>query len=434
MKFITLGHHDPEAEMPDWDAYFDKYHHKEMKPWSRRREFRKEMLKAWAKLSKHTPDKKHPEFTVRFLQNFLKHSGFGPFMKVDGICGYRTFSSLRLFQEYVRSVDQEAGIGFPDGIAGKKTFKFLKKWERKDKKAAWINRNIGPHNPSPEYLQWLDLLQKVQQQQFSQMSPALKLIENFEGRTDTRKVAEWDFRPSHTHLIGIRRKQGVSRYNRENDDVFVLLINGMVLKFFGTTDPHTLQGQGKTEGAPFLTRGQHLYHYGWHKVGDKDKIYRALQPYSKYSTLGGKGVLIFRDANNDGLKSEDLVSQKLQPNDSINIHWGGTRTKGSSNWSAGCQAICGLSYINPLDQLIDCKAFAANRYQELGKKLFKVNRFKGVRQTFGAYSLLIDMLIVFAPPESTEVLYTLLYEDDLSLDSSFGKAYALELNHRLRML
>ena len=418
--------------MPDWDAYFKKYHHDEMKPWSRRRQFRKEMLKDWAKLSTRTPDKKHPGFTVRYLQNFLKNSGFGPYMKVDGICGYRTFSSLRLFQEYVRSVDKEAGIGFPDGIAGKKTFRFLKKWEKKDKKAAWVNRNIGPESPSSEYVQWLDLLKKVQQHQLSQMSTALQLIEDFDQPTDTRKVHEWDFHLGHTHLIGIRRKQGVSRRDRENDDVFVLLVNGMVLKFFGTTDPHTVLGRGRTEGAPFLTRGQHLYHYGWHKVGDKDKIYRALQPNSNYSE--GKGVLIFRDKDNDGLKSGDLNSQQLQLNDTINIHWGGTRTKGFSNWSAGCQAICGLSYINPLNQLIDCKAFAASRYQELGKKLFKVNRFKGVRQTFGAYSLLIDMLIVFASPESTQVHYTLLYEDDLILAPSFGETYAQELNHRLRML
>ena len=434
MKLITLGHHDPEAEMPDWDKYFSSYHHEEMRSHSERREFRKEMLKGWAKLSRRDPDNETPEFTVRFVQRFLKEAGFGPFLKDDGVCGYRTFSSLRLFQEYARSVDKDSRIGFPDGIGGKQTFECMREWNDAGKKAAWVNRNISPQSPSEEYQDWIALLKMVQEAQKTEPGPELTLVKSFQDPTDTLPVDKWNFSPHLTHIIGIRRKEGVKRANRENDDVFVVLVNGMVLKFFGTTDPHTVQGAGITEGAPFLTRGQHIYHYGWHKVSDQDKIYRALQPASKYQKPQGKGVLIFRDREDEGLLKNDINATQLQPNDTINIHWGGIRTQGKSSWSAGCQAICGLSYINPLDQLVNCKPFAAKNYRELGKKVFKIQNLGRVRQTFGAYSILIDMMTVFAPTDSTHVSYTLLNEEDLNLHSKFGKVYAQNLNRRLRML
>ena len=444
MKLITLGHYDPEAEMPDWDRYFSSYHHPEMNTYSEKREFREEMVKGWAKLKRRDPDQESPEFTVRFIQEFLQKTGFGPFLKVDGVCGYRTFSSLRLFQEYVRSVEDEISVGFPDGLAGQKTFEAILNWKQADRKAAWVNRKISPQTPSQEYRDWIELLKRVKEDQLTQLKQEQAeqkisertLIHSFGEATDTLPIDQWEFSSDHPQIIGIRRKEGVQRNKRENDDVFIVLVNGMVLKFFGTTDPHTRKGAGKTLGAPFLTRGQHKYHYGWHKVSDADRIYRALQPVSRYHKPEGKGVLIFRDKDDQGLLGEDINSDQLQPNKTINIHWGGIKREGTSNWSAGCQAICGLSYINPLDQLVNCEDFAARNYRELGqrKPVFRGILPVKVRQTFGAYSILVDMLTVFAPLNSTQVSYTLLYEEDLDLHPKFGKQYAQELNRRLRML
>lgn len=444
MRLITLGHHDPEAEMPNWDMYFSSYHHPEMKRHSENREFREEMVKGWAKLMRRDPDQESPEFTVRFMQEFLHTAGFGPFLKVDGVCGYRTFSSLRLFQEYVRSVEDDSAIGFPDGLAGKKTFGTMLDWKGVDRKAAWVNRGISPLSPSQEYQDWVELLNRVKKEQLDQLhrdkeeqkNSERTLIDAFGEETDTLPIGQWEFPTDKPQIIGIRRKAGVKRNKRENDDVFIVLVNGMVLKFFGTTDPHTRKGAGKTLGAPFLTRGQHLYHYGWHKVSDTDRIYRALQPVSRYKNPEGKGVLIFRDKDDQGLQGDDINSTQLQPNNTINIHWGGIKREGTSNWSAGCQAICGLSYINPLDQLVNCEDFAAPNYDQLGKKkrIFRGLRSSRVRQTFGAYSILVDMLTVFAPLNSTQVAYTLLYEEDLDLHPQFGKQYAETLNRRLRML
>ena len=42
--------------------------------------------------------------SVSDVQRALKAIGFFPGAAVDGICGYRTLSAIRLFQEYVRSV------------------------------------------------------------------------------------------------------------------------------------------------------------------------------------------------------------------------------------------------------------------------------------------------------------------------------------------
>src|SRR5262249_60480318 len=59
--------------------------------------------------------------TVADAQRFFKDAGFFPSGKIDGICGYRTLSSIRLFQEYVRAVEGEAGNGAADGQNGTKT-------------------------------------------------------------------------------------------------------------------------------------------------------------------------------------------------------------------------------------------------------------------------------------------------------------------------
>ena len=44
-------------------------------------------------------------FSVAEVQEALARIGFFPSARVDGICGYRTRAAIRLFQEYVRSIE-----------------------------------------------------------------------------------------------------------------------------------------------------------------------------------------------------------------------------------------------------------------------------------------------------------------------------------------
>jgi peptidoglycan hydrolase-like protein with peptidoglycan-binding domain len=56
--------------------------------------------------------------TVAAVQQALQ-TGFFPGGSVYGICGYRTHSAIRLFQEYVRSVEKPPDC-LPDGRFGPK--------------------------------------------------------------------------------------------------------------------------------------------------------------------------------------------------------------------------------------------------------------------------------------------------------------------------
>jgi hypothetical protein len=161
---------------------------------------------------------------------------------------------------------------------------------------------------------------------------------------------------------------------------------------------------------PFIVRGQHQYRFGWHKLSELDKkVYRAFKPATR-------GVLVFRDVNNDDALTEEDFRHGVQPNPTVNIHWSGNST---SNWSAGCQVICGKSYINHHDQVIDCTPFSANNYGELGSK------------SMGAYSIAADLITIFAHRGEQAALYTLLKEEDLELEPSMGAAYAEKVLNRL---
>src|SRR4030095_5348550 len=87
------------------------------------------------------------DMTVADAQRFLKDAGFFPFGKNDGICGYRTASAIRLFQEYVRTVEGDAGIGSPDGVMGPNTISRANRWKAKNQKAEWTG--VTPANPRP---------------------------------------------------------------------------------------------------------------------------------------------------------------------------------------------------------------------------------------------------------------------------------------------
>ena len=140
-------------------------------------------------------------------------------------------------------------------------------------------------------------------------------------------------------------------------------------------------------------------------------VYRALKPKST-------GVLIVRDSNRDDALTKTDLEGELTNNNSINVHWGG---RGVSNWSVGCQVICGARYVNHHNEMIDCSAFAASSYRFLGTKQ------RNVYQTKGAYSVLVDLVTAFSGSDHV-IDYMLIYEDDLKIDPGFGANMAAQIN------
>ena len=238
-------------------------------------------------------------------------------------------------------------------------------------------------------------MQKAKEHYGARPNPILQLSEKYARPTDTKKIKDWDTSPDTIHLIGIRRNQDTSSKKRENDDLFVLLIKGMVFKFWGSTDPS--QGMaGKRQDEPFLIEGQHNYKFGWHKVSEAQQVYRALKP-------ANHGVLVFRDRDNNNSLTESDIAKGLdqQSNNSINIHWSG---KGETNYSAGCQVIAGQSYSNHEGKVIDCSAFASPGYSDLkyGK-------------TRGAYNVFTDLILCYAPAGVQTIAYTLARDESFLL-------------------
>jgi peptidoglycan hydrolase-like protein with peptidoglycan-binding domain len=333
---------------------------------------------------------------VATLQQQLQTVGLNPKGAIDGIFGYRTQSAVRLFQEYVRTIDSDPAIGTADGIAGKKTHACIQQWIDNSKTADWTPAD------------------KLQSQIFAGLNqlrdhflanptdPATAVLNSFNSPTCTRKVVDWKFDPNDTHLIGIRRDDTSlslvgDKFVRRNDDIFVLLVNGMRIVFRGSTDPSP--SMANREDAAFLIRGQHEYRFGWHKLNsigtDTENVYRAFKPKSD------SGVLVVRARN--GQLTPASYTGGAQANVTINIHWSGS---GTSNWSAGCQVIAGKKYKNIRNDIVDLSDSASPGYAALGAK------------TRGAYNVLIDLATVFADDircDSSDTLYyTLLLESDLS--------------------
>ena len=394
---LKLGNVDQNTPNSLLDSYFTPYHGHDM---PQKKKFRGDANFEWIGFKKTSGE------SIKELQEFLINTGFQPHGDKNGIFGYRTISAVRLFQEYVRTIEGDPGIGKPDGVVGNKTRQHMDRWERDGIKASWEEDSGGP---STEFNDWITLLNKLKSKYIQDLTPTLQAVKSFQGISDTLAVDEWDFDPAHIHLIGIRRLEWLKTHVRANDDLFILLIKGMVFKFFGSTDPNP--SMASRPDIPFLVHGQHKYRFGWHKLSELNKkVYRALKPQ-------GNGVLVCRDQNVDNSLTLDDLRHGLTPNNSINVHWSGT---GTSNWSAGCQVICGRSYINHLDELVDCTPFSAVNYTQLDKK------------TRGAYSVAADMVTIFAEQGEVAALYTLLYEDDLKLQ--FGPDYVSGLVSRLSNL
>ena len=394
---LKLGYVDTNTPATQLNTYFTPFHTPDMK---HKVKFRGERNYEWIGFSKVPGDE------VRAVQLFFRATGFQPVGEINGIFGYRTISAARLFQEYVRTIEGDPSIGKPDGVVGPKTHQHINRWRSLGIQADWMGTTRA--NASPEFTTWISLLEKVKEKYRAHPDKTMKLVNAYRGPSDTLKVKDWDFDPRKIHLIGIRRKEWERTRKRANDDVFVLLINGLVFKFFGSTDP--CQKMSHRPDEPFIVRGQHQYRFGWHKLSELEKkVYRAFKPATH-------GVLVFRDVNHDDALTEADIRHGVQPNPTVNIHWSGNST---SNWSAGCQVLCGKSYINHHDQVIDCQLFSANHYGELGTK------------SMGAYTIAADLITIFALQGEQAALYTLLKEEDLELEPTLGATYPEKILGRL---
>lgn len=325
---------------------------------------------------------------VAEIQGALKTLGFFPGGQVDGIYGYRTQSAIRLFQEYVRSVEKRECT--PDGRFGPQTEQHLKRWLGEHKVPIWsavIDRWRANTLAGTEYAAWLTLLEQVKANAMRTPNRVQQMVNAFDKPADTRKVAQWDISPNQAHLIGTRQ----NNFSGKFDDVFVLLIKGLVFKFQGSTDPGA---SIHPQGTPWLVPGQHNYHFGWHR-----RMYLALRPE-------GAGVLVARAPQGQRLDEGMLATGRLEPNASINVHWGGKgMTANVKNWSEGCQVINGTVYLNSSDELINCAAFSGVNQTELNGNLSK---------TRGAYNVLLDLVTALGSDlQGSSIKYTLLVEQDL---------------------
>src|SRR2546422_8899237 len=110
---ISLGSYDLETPPAALDAYIQRARHfTGVDDWQNK--LRGEQESEWVGFENLPAG----EMKVADVQRFLKQAGFLPFGEIDGICGYRTHAAIRLFQEYVRTVEGDSSIGFPDGKFG----------------------------------------------------------------------------------------------------------------------------------------------------------------------------------------------------------------------------------------------------------------------------------------------------------------------------
>lgn len=415
---LFLGKVDPK-KMPENQEEYLKPFHGSMTNKKSITNFKDEVRGTW----KPFQPLKGNEEPILELQTFLQDTGFMPNTNLDGVFGYRTFSGVRLFQEYVRTIEGKDIV--PDGIVGDGTRAHIKRWKDKGLVCEW---NKG--EPSTDFTQWINFLKKAKQyyqgegsRLMEERNKILPFSEKFTKSTATRKIADWDTSPDSVHLIGIRRGQGQNFQIRDNNrDLFALLIKGMVFYFWGSTVPRrhrntvkngvvvkTIKEKERDTGYPFLLEGQHEYHFGWHLQGNATKTYKALR---------SSGVLVFRTDKPTSSRSIDNEADlsilfnenndkrnNRNPNSTINIHSSGI---GWTNFSAGCQVIAGASYINNRGDVIDCTK---------GKHTKAL-----IAKPHGAYGLFADLIVNYASPSVKTVSYTLAREDTDFLADTTEKA------------
>lgn len=342
---------------------------------------------------------------VSHLQQFLKNAGFMPNAAISGIFGYATQAAVRLFQEYLRTVEGHTDI-IPDGYAGSKTQAHIDKWISVNRTCHWDDGI-----ESPDYQKWINVLQQGKDYYTTHKPALFRQIDAYPTASDTIKIQNWTFDKQEVHLIGIRLHENIPVAIRDNDDLYVLLIRGKVFYFYGSTDPNPEKVKRTDE--PYLVEGQHKYRFAWHRISSEEKIYRAGRPYRH-------GVLVVRDQNDDDRYDESDIEAGIDPtpNTTINIHW-----TGLSNWSAGCQVISGKAYLDDKGNVISCKSFAADGTSDL------LNHNK---KTKGAYNLLTDLALCYVRPHTDYLYYTLGRGASMDLSGQFEHNYAEDLIAKMK--
>lgn len=410
---LTLACYDDHLSAENYIQPFLKEYHTRITGTKKLTHMRSGDLFQW------TPLRAKPGQSVKTLQSFLLHAGlFPPDAECDGFFGYGTQAGVRLFQEYNRVYEGKSNI-IPDGVVGKGTWSLMKEWQDQNKKVDKWTRG----KRSPDFNRWIGLLENAKKHYLQPANAHLitdlvnkevAAINAQAGQApvDTFEVKDWTADPNEVHLIGIRRNEEQGGRNRINDDVFILLINGMVFKFWGSTDPK--QKSNARQDEAFLVEGQHKFRFGWHNVSEekKAKLYQGLNPYQR-------GVLVFRDdkiTNDDSLTEAD-IKKGLDPvpNTTINIHWTGIGRIGENDrptWSVGCQVIAGESYIDNEGTLVDCSKFAA-----FGSQNIQNNTPMNIKMTKAAYNVFTDLVLLFRPKNVDYIYYTLGRDDTMQIDT-----------------
>jgi len=379
MTTLKLGSHDRGRAPDGWRDFLQCYH----EPSMRMNNFRADVNGAWRapRSLQGTP--------IADLQYELKALGYLPRGPIDGVYGYRTSAAVRLFQEHTRTLGGKPELGQPDGLVGPNTRAALDYSLSRNLRCRWTVS--GQRQEAP----WLEVLEAAKvryERDYREILPDL-----FKRESDTLQPAQWHTGRAPVHIIGIRRAAWSASLDtagrRLNNDVFVVIANGRVMYFFGSTDPNPRMSD-HPEGIPFLCKGQHSYRFGFHRLANGgEKCYRALRP-------AGTGVRVVRDSDRDKrLSPGDQLDPS--PNRTINLHWSG---RGSSNWSAGCQVIGGAVYLNSGGETIDCWNHASPGYAGLGPASGR-----------GAYEVMLSWITVCATDitRSGRVPYTLIEEADL---------------------
>lgn len=397
---LCLGNYDDDVKKADVQALLDVYHAR-IKNIVKPGQLRDGDMFDWVEIAPM------PAPCVRTLQSFLVRIGILPKdANIDGIFAYRTQAAVRLFQEYNRLYTEGEEIMLPDGVVGPNTWRVIKAWDDAGRKVSHWTREQG----TPEYNKWIEMLRRSKQHFSNSDNEMIQRVDakvaelnaNLSNHIDTLCTEDWNVKTDEIHLIGIRRREDESGEKRANDDIFVLLINGMVFKFWGSTDPKAKEGNRKDEA--FLVEGQHKFRFGWHNISNVSKLYQGLIPYNE-------GVLVYRDdkATNDNSLTQVDMEKGIddKPNKTIKIHWTGAGKSVNGTWSAGCQVIAGQSYIDQDNNIRNCRSFAATGSADLKKR----------DRTKAAYNMFADMVLVFRPDHNQDFIhYTLGRDDTLAME------------------
>jgi len=362
---------------------------------------------------------------IQKLQEFLFNAGFMTKKYNEGVFDYVTEASVRLFQEYIRTVDPGDKNFERDGKVGDGTWGKIREWPA-GKKCLWHPSRASENGSHVEYNNWIDLLNtaKDHYSKSENQGPIMKAVNNLSNTKSTIKTKDWNFDKNKIHLVGVRRNESNDIGKSLNDDLFILLINGMVFKFWGSTDPKRKSDSSKE---PFLVEGQHMYRFGWHRLGNLKNgtyvSYRALRPANN-----SQEVVVVRDRDNDDMLSSGDYANGLTYGKYINIHWTGKNKWNKFTQSAGCQVIKGDGYMNSNNEYIDLSDFTADNYTQL---------YQDDNLDKGAYNMLADLVVCFSnvqldeitnKPKTPLLFYTLGNEKETlpMIKTVFGENYVLD--------